>query len=280
MKTSIARKITLDDLRQARTSGKSLAMLTCYDYSMARLMEEAGVPLLLVGDSAASVMLGYPSTLPVSLSFMIEITRAVRAGAPNSFVIADMPFGSYHGSHGSAVRNVCRMVKQSNCDCVKLEVAPSHARLVSKLRDAGVAVMAHLGLRPQSVNLLGGYKAQGRSDEARKEIIDQAALFERAGAAAILLEAVPPEVSQAVVNTVSVPVVGCGAGPACHAHVVVVHDLLRMTDHAPRFVPKGEDVAHAIKQAFHQYVELVHSGAYPGPEHVYKATLRGADANG
>lgn len=271
MKTVTLRKVTLEDLRQARTSGKSLAMLTCYDYTMARLMEQAKVPLLLVGDSAASVILGHPSTLPVSLSFMIEITAAVRRGSPSSFLIADMPFGSYHASIGSAMRNICTMVKRTNCDCVKLEVAPSHARLVGRLRDAGVPVMAHLGLKPQSVNLLGGYKAQGRDALARDEIVEQAVLFEKAGAVSILLEAVPPDVSAAVVAAVGVPVVGCGAGPACHAHVVVVQDLLGMSGRAPKFVPAEDGAAIAIKQALRRYVDIVHTGAYPGPEHVYKA---------
>lgn len=270
MSNPTARKFTLEDLREARRTGKSLAMLTCYDYSMARLMEEVGVPLLLVGDSAANVILGHPSTLPVSLSFMIEITRAVRRGSPSSFLIADMPFGSYQASDESAMRNICEMVKETNCDCVKLEVSPSHASLVERCRDAGIPVMAHLGLKPQSVNLLGGYKAQGRTSDAMEAIVEQARLFERSGAASILLEAVPPEVSAAVVGAVDVAVVGCGAGPACHAHVVVVHDLLNLTERAPKFVPTGEDLSDAIKRAFRRYVEVVHTGAYPGPEHLYK----------
>ena len=159
----LPKKITLADLRALRASGNRMAMLTCYDYTTARLMHEAGVPLLLVGDSAANVILGHDTTLPVSLSFMIEITAAVRRGAPNAFLIADMPFGSYHASLAQGVRNVARMIKRTGCDAVKLEVSDSNADLVRALADAGVAVVAHLGLKPQNVGLLGGYRFQGRT---------------------------------------------------------------------------------------------------------------------
>src|SRR5437667_9513562 len=194
----LSKKVTLTDLRALRGSGQRMAMLTCYDYTTARLMHEAGVPLILVGDSAASVILGHPTTLPVPLSFMIEITAAVRRGAPNAFVVADMPFGSYHGSSARALRNVLRMVQLSGCDCVKLEAAQSQLPAVKELSDAGVAIMAHLGLRPQAVGVLGGYKAQGRTVAHAEAIVALAQRMESAGAAAILLEAVPPEVAVAV----------------------------------------------------------------------------------
>ena len=263
------KKVTLGDLRAARAAGRKLAMLTCYDYSSAQLMDQAGIPLVLVGDSAASVVLGYPSTLPISLEFMIEITRAVRAGAPAAFLVADMPFGSYHASKGSAVRNVCRMVQETGCDCVKLELSPRQESLVQRLADAGVAVMAHLGLRPQSVAVLGGYKTQGRTEQAMEEIVDQAWAYQRAGAVSILLEAVPPEVSQAVVSTVDIPVIGCGAGPACDGHVVVMHDILGLSSRPPKFAPHLADIGDAIKQAFEKYKGMIESGEYPKSEHVY-----------
>src|SRR5947209_3039273 len=165
--SALNKKVTLNDLRAARQSGAKMAMLTCYDFTTARLMQEAGVPALLVGDSAANVILGYDSTLPVSLPFMIELTAAVRRGAPLALLVGDMPFGSYQssvgGALGSGVRNVCKVVKRTGCDLVKLEVAEGHAGLVRALADAGVAVMAHLGLRPQAVGLMGGYRFQGRT---------------------------------------------------------------------------------------------------------------------
>lgn len=269
MSNALPSRFTLENLREARRIGKKLAMLTCYDFTMARLMEESGVRLILVGDSAASVILGHDSTIPVGLRFMIEITQAVRRGAPSAFLIADMPFGSYQASTAAGVRSVCRMVKKTNCDCVKIEVSPRHTKLVRRLADAGVAVMAHLGLRPQSVAVLGGYKAQGRTRLAADAILEQAIAFERAGAVAVLLEAVPSAVSQQVVEALSIPVVGCGAGPACHAHVVVTHDMLKLTPRAPKFVPVLADIATGMKAAFAGYMEEIAREKYPGPEHAY-----------
>lgn len=267
---SETKKIGLSDLRSARQSGRKLAMLTCYDFTTARLMEEAGVPMLLVGDSAAAVILGHQSTLPVSLDFMIELAAAVKRGAPNCFVVADMPFGSYQASAATGVKNVCKMMQLSGADCVKLEVASSHARLVRKISDAGVAVMAHLGLRPQAVGILGGYRAQGRNAKEAQEIVRQAEQMEKSGAVAILLEAVPPEVSQAVVNATSLPVIGCGAGPACDGSVVVSQDLFGMTPRQPRFVPADDSVKTKMVEAIENYVSDVSEGRYPGPEHQYR----------
>jgi 3-methyl-2-oxobutanoate hydroxymethyltransferase len=266
----LSKKFTLSDLRAARSSGAKVPMLTCYDFTAARLMQEAAVPMLLVGDSAANVILGHPTTLPTSLSFMIEITAAVRRGAPLAFVTADMPFGSYAGDVRIGVRSVCRMVKLSGCDCVKLEVAAAHAELVRQLADNGVAVMAHIGLRPQSVNLLGGYKFQGRTADEAKKILALAIQMERAGAAALLLEAVPPEVAAVVVKQTSIPVIGCGAGPACHGSVVVTHDAIGLTPQPPRFVPVLGNVAKELKDCFARYVDQVSSAQYPAAEHQYK----------
>src|SRR3954470_16279966 len=211
-----SKKFTLSDLRAARANGTKVPVLTCYDYTTARLMQEAGVPVLLVGDSAANVILGFETTLSVPLHFMIQIAAAVRRGAPQALVIADMPFGSYQGSPDRALRNVFRMVQLSGCDCVKLEAAESQLKAVKELSDAGVAIVAHLGLRPQAVGVLGGYKAQGRTAHDAAAIVELARRMQQAGAAGILLEAVPAEVAAAVVEATAVPVIGCGAGPACH----------------------------------------------------------------
>ncbi len=271
MPPPLSKKVTLTDLRAARASARKLAMLTCYDFSTARLMQDAGVPLLLVGDSAASVILGHETTLPVSLEFMIEITAAVRRGAPLAYVVADMPFGSYAAGLERAVENVCRVVKLSGCDCVKTEVAAAHVPLVRACADAGVAIMAHLGLRPQAVNLLGGYKYQGRTVAEAREIVALARRMQEAGAVAILLEAVPPEVSARVVKETDVPVIGCGAGPACHGSVIVTHDGIGLSQHRPpRFVPNLGDAATALKEMFAKYVNQLEGGAYPAPEHQYE----------
>lgn len=270
MGSSASRRFNFSDLRAARVNGTKIPMLTCYDYTMARLMHEAGVPMLLVGDSAANVVLGHETTLPVSLRFMIDITAAVRRGAPNAMVVADMPFGSYHGSPARALRNVLRMVQLSGCDCVKLEAAESQLTVIRELADAGVAIMAHLGLRPQAVGVLGGYKAQGRTADEANKIVELAEKMQESGAASILLEAVPAEVAEAVVGATSIPVIGCGAGPACHGHVIVTHDALNLTPRPPRFVPALGDVATPMIDCFRQYVAKVSSGEYPAAEHGYE----------
>ncbi len=270
MAEPLKRKFTFSDLRQAREAGQKVAMLTCYDFTTARHMALAGVPMLLAGDSAGNVVLGYDSTLPVSLEFMIEITAAVRRGAPEALVIGDMPFGSYQASPAQGAKNAFAMIQRSGCDGVKLEVGRGHAALVERLADAGVAVMAHLGLRPQAVGLLGGYKFQGRTARSARQIVDLAARMEEAGAASILLEAVPPEVSAAVVRATHVPVIGCGAGPACHGHVVVTPDALGLTPRAPRFVPRVGELARPLTEALGAYVDQVASGAYPAEAHLYE----------
>jgi 3-methyl-2-oxobutanoate hydroxymethyltransferase len=267
---SLIKRFTIADLRAARASGRQVPMLTCYDYTTARLMQEAGVPSILAGDSAANVILGHSTTLPVSLDFMIEIAAAVRRGAPSALLIGDMPFGSYQASAEQALTNIFEMVKRSGCDAVKLEVSAGHAQLVRRATDAGVSVVAHIGLKPQAVGLMGGYKAQGRTAKDADEIVALALLLEQHGAAAILLEAVPEEVSGAVISAIGVPVIGCGAGNACHASVIVTHDALGLTLAAPRFVPKLADLASPYKAAFEKYIKAVESGEYPGKEHGYQ----------
>jgi len=275
MAAPLSKKFTLNDLRAARAAGSKTPVLTCYDYTTARHMQAAGVPVLLVGDSAANVILGYDSTLPISLNFLIEITAAVRRGAPLAMIMGDLPFGSYGGDVGRGFDSAANMVKLSGCDCVKLEVGPTHTTLVNELAGAGVAVVAHLGLRPQSVSLLGGYRYQGRTAAEANALVAMAIEMQQAGAAAILLEAVPPEVSQRVVERTGVPVIGCGAGPSCHASVIVTQDGLGLTPHRPRFAPalrdeSGRDPAAAINQAFASYVRQVAGGEYPGAEHQYE----------
>lgn len=267
---ALTKKFGLSDLRKARESGQKVPMLTCYDATTARLMQEAGVPMLLIGDSAANVILGHDTTIPIRQRFITDLCAAVRRGAPYCFVVGDMPFGSYQGSVGRGVRNACKLVKLSGVDCVKLEVARSQLRLVRELADAGVAVMAHLGLRPQAVGILGGYRYQGRTADEAVEILRLASDMEAAGAAAILLEAVPPDVSQAVVGRTTIPVIGCGAGPACHGSVVVTHDILGLTERRPRFADIVEDVATPLKRGYAEYARRLTSGEYPTPAQQYE----------
>ncbi|HEV7298648.1 MAG TPA: 3-methyl-2-oxobutanoate hydroxymethyltransferase [Tepidisphaeraceae bacterium] len=265
-------KFTLADLRNARVSGRRVPMLTCYDYTTARLMHDAGVPFILVGDSAANVILGHSTTLPVSLEFMSEITAAVRRGAPQALLVADLPFGSYGGSVERGFESSIRLMKQTGADLIKIETAEGHLPLVRQLADAGVGVIAHMGLRPQSVGVVGGFRAQGKTADDAMEIVSLAIRMQQAGAVAILLEAVPPEVAEKVVEETNVPVIGCGAGPACHGHVVVTHDILGLTPHRPKFAPLLGDVATPMRAALAAYVEQVQGGAYPAAEHNYNMT--------
>lgn len=270
MSEPLKQKFTFADLRKARESGAKVPMLTCYDYTTARHMAQAGVPALLVGDSAGNVILGYDTTLPVPLSFMIEITAAVRRGAPNALLIADLPFGTYQASAARGAANAFRLIQRSGCDGVKLEVTERHIDVVGRLAGAGVAVMAHLGLRPQSVSLLGGYRFQGRTADEAHHIVKLAKEMEAAGAASILLEAVPPEVSQAVVNQVRLPVIGCGAGPACHGHVVVTPDALGLSPRTPRFVPRVGELSEPLTAALSEYVRRISGKTYPAKEECYE----------
>jgi len=273
---ALTKKFTLADLRAARAAGEKLAMLTCYDFTTARVMQDAGVPMLLVGDSAANVVLGFDTTVSAPLRFMIDITAAVRRGAPLCLVVADMPFGSYGGDIARTLgfRNVVRMLKLSGADCVKMEVGVEHTPLIKELSSIGVGVIAHLGLRPQAIGLLGGYKVRGRTADEASALVALASEMQRRGAAAILLEAVPPEVSARIVETVAIPVIGCGAGPACHAHVIVTQDGVGLTSapsgQKPRFVPNLGDLSQPMKEMFGQYVNQISSGAYPAPQHHYE----------
>ncbi len=264
--TPVLERVRLRDLRAASEQGRRVAMLTCYDYTTAVHLQQAGVEMLLVGDTAGSVILGHDRTTGVDLSFLIELTAAVRRGAHNSFVMADMPFGSYHGDRGRAVANVCDMVRRTGCDAVKLEVTQRQLPLVEELADAGVAVCAHIGLRPQSVQTVG-YAVQARTDEAADALVDDATKFEAAGAAMLLIEAVPPLAATRAVEAVNIPIIGCGAGGSPFAHVVVLHDLLGLTPRKPKFVPElGQP---SLRQAGESWVTMVRDGSYPLPEHTY-----------
>lgn len=267
MASSKSSRFTLQEFRKSVDEGQKLAMLTCYDYTTARLLDRAGVKLILVGDSAANVILGHDTTLPVPFDFMVEITAAVRRGAPGAMVFADMPFGSF-STTAEGVRNAVRMVKQTGCDCVKIECTRGHIALVQALADAGVAVFAHLGMTPQSVGL-NGYRTAGKSAHDALAISDLATDLVNAGAAGLLLEAVPPQVSELVTRHLDVPVIGCGAGPACHAHVVVLHDLLAITESSPRFAPRLGDGGATVLKSVERFQADVVSGRYPRPAHCY-----------
>jgi len=266
-------RITIQTLRRWARRGERFPMLTCYDATTAHWLWEGGIKCFLVGDTAAQVILGHDSTLPVKMPFMIEITAAVRRGAPQSFLMADMPFGSYQCGDDEAVRHAIQFLTDGCADAVKLEVGEMHAPLVGRMSEAGVPVVAHIGSRPQQVRMQGGYSAAGRTPRRAKAIVRTAEAMVEHGAAMLLIEAVPGEVSLEIVKSVQaitartdgpiVPIIGCGAGPACHGHVVVVHDLLGLTTWQPPFAKPIADVGRQISEAATQWAKMVRSGKYP-----------------
>jgi 3-methyl-2-oxobutanoate hydroxymethyltransferase len=264
-------KLTLPELAAMKQRGEKIVMVTAYDAPGARYADEAGVDLILVGDTAAMVVLGYEgTTVPVTMEEMLFMTRTVARTARRPIVIGDMPFGSYQVSDELAVANAVRFVKEAGADVVKLEGAGPSLSRVAAIAAAGIPVMGHVGLTPQSATMLGGFKAQGRTaDKARQLVLDARAL-EAAGCFAVVLEAVPPQVAAAVTETVEIPTIGIGAGPDCDGQVLVYHDLLGLCEgHAPRFVKRYADLASEIRSALTSYVADVRSGAFPATEHTY-----------
>lgn len=270
------KRITLRDLRRWALAGEPFAMLTCYDATTAKWLYRGGLRTFLVGDTAAQFILGHDSTLPAPMPFMLEITRAVRRGAPKALIMADMPFGSYQCSADEAMRNAVAFMREGGADLVKLEVDDTYAALVERMSHAGVPVVAHLGSRPQQVRATGGYKAAGRSPREAELIVDTAELMIARGASALLLEAVPDEVSKRVVQIARgrddgepIPVIGCGAGPACHGHVIVLHDLLKLSDWQPPFAPPAIDLGSQVRNAAAAWVRAVSRGEYQRDGGVY-----------
>jgi len=262
-------RITLETLRQMRSARKPIAMLTAYDYPTAQILAAAGIPALLVGDSAAMTVLGETTTTAITFDFLLTITQAVRRGAPHVFLLADMPAGSYPDLP-AALAHARRFVQEAGADAVKLECDRSQEPIVAGLAAAGLTVCAHVGLLPQRVTTPGGYRAHGRTQAEAREIVDDALVLHRAGAKMILLEAVPDEVSAQVSRQVDCPVIGCGGGPSCDGHVVVVHDMLGYSRHVPKFVDKLADVPALVSQAAARYLQQIQQREYPAPRHQYR----------
>jgi 3-methyl-2-oxobutanoate hydroxymethyltransferase len=252
--------LTLRDLGRMAKSGAKFSCLTCYDATTARWLEKSGVEVLLVGDTAAEMILGYSSTINAPLDFMVTITAAVKRGAPSRIVMADMPFMSYQADDAEAIRNAGRFMTEGNADCVKLELDRSFAPLVEKLARAGIPVVAHIGSRPQQAKMKGGYTSAGRSAESALRILHDAAALEAAGASMLLIEACPAEVAELVVERATVPVIGCGAGTTCHGQVVVLNDLLGLTHWQPAFARPLAAVGVEIERAARVWRDRVRDG--------------------
>jgi 3-methyl-2-oxobutanoate hydroxymethyltransferase len=263
-------KLSLLRLAEMKRKGDKIAMVTAYDAPSARLADEAGVDLILVGDSAAMVVLGHDSTLPISLDEMLLLTTAVARSTRRALIVGDLPFGSYQESDEKAVASAGRMVKEGGADIVKLEGSDRRLSRVRAIVDAGIPVMGHIGLTPQSATMLGGYKPQGRTAIKAQHLLEAAKALEAAGCSALVVEAVPPPVASRIAAAISIPVIGIGAGPGCDGQVLVWHDLLGISDDpVPRFVKRYADLSTEIRRAITAYVDDVRSGAYPEEKHTY-----------
>ena len=264
-------KNTIVTFKDAKKKCEKITMLTAYDYSMAKLIDNAGVNGILVGDSVGMVCLGYEDTISVTMEDMIHHTKAVSRGVKNALVVADMPFMSYQTSVYDAVVNAGRLMKEGRAHAVKLEGGISMCDRIEAIVKASIPVMAHIGLTPQSVNAIGGFKVQGKNEEAAKELIEAAKAVERAGAFAIVLECVPSKLAAIIRKEVSIPTIGIGAGADCDGQILVYQDMLGMfSDFTPKFVKKFANVGETMAEAFKDYINEVQSGTFPGPEHGFK----------
>ncbi len=264
-------KVTTATIREKKQKGEPIAMLTAYDYPWAKMFDEAGVDMILVGDSLGNVVLGYDSTLPVTMEDMIHHAKAVRRGVNDAMVVVDMPFMSYQVSMEDALRNAGRLMKETGAQAVKLEGGSEVAAKVAALVAAGIPVVAHIGLTPQSVHQLGGFKVQGKESAAAQKLIDDAATLADAGAFSIVLECVPAALAERISAKIGIPTIGIGAGAGCDGQVLVYHDMLGLfSGFTPKFVKKYRNLHDDIVKGVQEYVADVRTRSFPAPEHTFK----------
>lgn len=264
-------KNTVQTFKEAKNNHTKLAMLTAYDYSTAKLQDEAGIHGILVGDSLGNVILGYEDTISVTMEDMIHHGAAVARGAKNALVVVDMPFMSYQTSVYDAVVNAGRLMKEGRANAVKLEGGVSVCPQIKAITDAGIPVMAHLGLTPQSINAFGGFKVQGKNEAAARKLIDDAKAVEKAGAFALVLECVPAKLAKIISEQLTIPTIGIGAGAGCDGQILVYQDMLGMfSDYTPKFVKRFAEVGSVMKEAFANYIKEVQVETYPAEEHTFK----------
>ena len=264
------KKKSLLDLIKMKETGEKISWITAYDAPFASFAEQAGMDMILVGDSMGMVVLGYDSTIPVTMEDCIRHCQAVRRGAPNTFVVGDMPFGSYQISVEDAVRNAVRFLKEGDVDAIKLEGGKRVAPQIRAIRDAGIVVCGHIGLTPQSSGVLGGHKAQGRTIESARAVIEDALAVQEGGANLLLVEAVPPEVTAFIAKKLTIPVLSIGAGPYCDGQLTIFADTIGMFQaFTPKFVKKYCDISTVVVDAYKEYVRDIKEGTFPGEEHVY-----------
>jgi len=269
------RRVTIPQLRKSKADGENLVMLTAYDYPSARVLDAVGVDILLVGDSLAMVVLGHENTLSVTMDEMLHHTRAVCRGRKRALVVGDMPYLSYHISLQESLANAGRFIKEAGADAVKLEGGRKRCDLIRALQDCEIPVMGHIGLTPQSVNPLGGFKVQGKTSRAAEELIKDAMAVEEAGAFSMVLEGIPDELAAVITAEVSIPTIGIGAGPGCDGQVLVFHDMLGLYEsYVPKFVRRYEDLHGKITAAVSRYIDDVREGSFPSQAESYHASSK------
>ncbi len=261
-------RVTINQVKEMKQRGEKFAMLTAYDYSTAKIVDEAGVPLILVGDSLGQVMLGYETSIPVTMEVMLHHTKAVVRGSKKAMVIGDMPFMSYQITAEDAMRNAARFLQEAGAQAVKLEGGLTVADKVKRIVESGIPVMGHIGLTPQSVNQLGGWKLQGKTPEAASKLLADARALEEAGAFAVVIEVVPAPLAALITSKLNIPTIGIGAGPGCDGQVQVIHDILgSFTDFVPKHAKQYAHLSDIIKAAVTDYKNEVQSGAFPTEKH-------------
>jgi 3-methyl-2-oxobutanoate hydroxymethyltransferase len=266
----MVKKLSLWDFYEMKKSGDKITWITAYDYPIANFAESAGIDMILVGDSLGMVVYGYSGTVPVTMDECIIHCKAVRRGAPSVFVVGDMPFGSYHTSDADAVANAVRFIKEAGMDAIKLEGGVRVESRIKAIGDAGIVVIGHIGLTPQSSGVLGGFKAQGRTAESAEEVIKDAIAVEKAGAKILLVEAIPPELAGAITKIVQIPVLGIGAGAEIDGQILICGDMLGYFEaFTPKFVKKYANISKIAVDAIKEYIDDVKSCKFPAPEHTY-----------
>lgn len=264
-------KNTVSTFRNKKSNNEKISMLTAYDYSTAKLMDNAQIDGILVGDSLGMVMLGYDDTLSVTMEDMIHHIKAVSKGAKNALVVGDMPFMSYQVSVENAVYNAGRLIKEGGCQAVKLEGGAAVCNQIKAITNASIPVMAHIGLTPQSVNAFGGFKVQGKSEDDAKRLLQEAKAVEQAGAFAVVLECIPAKLAQLITDSISIPTIGIGAGAGCDGQILVYQDMLGMySDFTPKFVKKYSNLGKVMTNAFKEYIKDVNNSSFPSDEHIFK----------
>lgn len=271
------KKITVPEIMAAKGGDRKLTMITCYDYTNAKLVDESDIEMILVGDSLGMTMLGYNGTVGVTVDDMVYHIGHVVKGAPNTFIVGDMPFGSYNVSAEQAVESANRIFAEGHCDCVKLEGGMEVVPVIKAIVKAGIPVMGHIGLTPQTSAMMGGFKVQGKSLEAAQQLIDAAKAIEEAGAFMVVVEGVPAVLAKHITKAINIPTMGIGAGPDCDAQVLVAQDMLGMNDWVPKFVKKYADLRKEILDAYNTFSKEVNEKAFPTTEYQYNTKVEGLE---